>query len=417
MSRSPRSNIRRLALGRLISVTGGAAAYTALNFTVWERTHSPKMQALSLLLTFGVAGILGPLGGALGDRFDRRKVMIISEAASALVFVAMVPIHDPGLLIGVAFVSALTELPFFSASRAAIPNLAEREEDIAWANSLVTTGVHAGIAVGPVIGGLLVGTVGPAWVFGLNAASFLVSLVITVQLRGRFHEERTAAHDEHQGIGAGVRFLWREPVLRRMSAAWLVFVLGMGMGMVADAPLAESFHAGGLGFGLLIACWGTGSVIGTLFGRWLNERTEPVVMVLGAAGIALAAAGVGFAPVFPLVLGSLLIMGTCDGLTIVAENGVMQRRTPDAVRSRTMAAFDAALSLGLVVAYLCAGPALRALGPQPVYRIGAVGAAGATLVLLPLIRLRHAPATAGAEEEPQVETTLAVEGALLPPAV
>jgi hypothetical protein len=110
-------------------------------------------------------------------------------------------------------------------------------------------------------------------------------------------------------------------------------------------------------------------------------------------------------------------MGTCDGLTIVAENGVMQRRTPDAVRSRTMAAFDAALSLGLVVAYLCAGPALRALGPQPVYRIGAVGAAGATLVLLPLIRLRHAPATAGAEEEPQVETTLAVEEALLPPAV
>ena len=58
-----RAKIRRLATGRLISVTGGAAAYTALNFTVWSRTHSPGMQALSLLLTFGVAGILGPFGG------------------------------------------------------------------------------------------------------------------------------------------------------------------------------------------------------------------------------------------------------------------------------------------------------------------------------------------------------------------
>ena len=76
MNRSPRSNVRRLAIGRLISVTGGAAAYTALNFTIWHETHSPKMQALSLLLTFGVAGILGPFAGALGDRFDRRKVMI-----------------------------------------------------------------------------------------------------------------------------------------------------------------------------------------------------------------------------------------------------------------------------------------------------------------------------------------------------
>ena len=89
MSRSPRSNVRRLALGRLISVTGGAAAFTALNFTVWDRTHSPWMQALSLLLTFGVAGLMGPFAGALGDRFDRRKVLIWSEAISAVFFAAM----------------------------------------------------------------------------------------------------------------------------------------------------------------------------------------------------------------------------------------------------------------------------------------------------------------------------------------
>src|SRR5437867_7276497 len=139
MTSSPRSNIRRLAVGRLISVTGGAAAYTALNYWVWHETHSPKMQALSLLLTFGVAGILSPLGGALGDRFDRRKVMIWSEAVAAVIFGAMVFVHDPGILIAFAFGSAVVELPFFSASRAALPNLAEREEDIAWANSLITT--------------------------------------------------------------------------------------------------------------------------------------------------------------------------------------------------------------------------------------------------------------------------------------
>ena len=55
MTTPPRTAVRRLAAGRLISVTGGAAAYTALNFTIWDRTHSPGMQALSLLLTFGVA--------------------------------------------------------------------------------------------------------------------------------------------------------------------------------------------------------------------------------------------------------------------------------------------------------------------------------------------------------------------------
>jgi MFS family permease len=402
MTRSPRSNVRRLAFGRLISITGGGAAYTALNFMVWERTGSPFMQALSLLLTFGVIGLLGPFAGALGDRFDRRRVMIWSEALAAVFFGAMVFAPSPGLLIVLAFGSAIAELPHYMASRAAIPSLVERDEDLSWANSLVTMGVHAGIAVGPVIGGLLVAWLAPgsdpsdaalqragALVFGLNALSFLLSMLITISVRGRFQEERTERdRAEHGGILAGVAFLVRDRVLARMAFAWVVFVLGMGIGMVADAPLADSFEAGGLGFGLLIACWGTGSVLGTAAGRWMTARTEPRFMVLGAAGVSLAAFGVGLFSVFPLVLASLLVMGVCDGLTIVAENGVIQRRTPDAVRSRTMAALEAVLSLGLAGSYLAAGPVLRVVAPQTAYVIAGMFAVGATFVLLPIVRSR-----------------------------
>jgi MFS family permease len=390
MSRSPRSNVRRLALGRLISVTGGAAAFTALNFTVWNRTHSPWMQSLSMLLTFGVAGLLGPFAGALGDRFDRRLVLIWSEAISAVFFGAMAFVNSPLWLIGLAFCSAIAELPFFSVSRAAIPNLVEREDDIAWANSLVTLGVHSGIAIGPVIGGLLVVLVGPSLVFAVNAVTFVASLFLTLSVRGRFQEERVAgAGGEHHGMAAGIVFLWREPVLRRMTLAWFVFVLGLGMGMVADAPLAESFGWNAMGYGLMIACWGLGSTMGAAAGRWMRARTEPVWMLCGAAGITVASFAVGFAPVFVVVLAALLAYGVCEGLTIVAENGMLQRRTPDAVRSRTMAAFDAVLSFGLAIAYVAAGPVLRVMSPQSVYRLGALGAGVATLILFPLLKLRH----------------------------
>ena len=394
MQRSARSNIRRLAVGRLISVTGGAAAYTALNFAVWDRTHDPFMQALALLMTFGVAGLVGPLLGSLGDRFDRRMVMVWSEAIGAGFFFAMGFADAPLILIALAFGSAIADQPFYSASRAAIPALAESEDDLAWANSLVSMGMHAGIAVGPVIGGLLVGvTDDPSLVFVLNGVSFLVSLALTLTVRADFQERRTEGADaEHGGFSAGIRFLFREPVLRRMSIAWLVFVLGMGMGMVADAPLAiDTFDAGGFGFGLLIACWGTGSVLGTAVGRWMTTRTEPLWMVWGAAGVTASAFGVGLLPWFPAVLVALLAMGVCDGLTIVAENGIMQRRTPDAVRSRTMSAFEGVLSLGLAFAYIAAGPVLSVVGPQQVYVIAAVFALGATLVLIPLVRLRRDP--------------------------
>jgi MFS family permease len=402
-----RTAVRRLAAGRLISVTGGAAAYTALNFTVWDRTHSPGMQALSLLLTFGVAGILGPLAGALGDRYDRRRVMVVSEAVAAVFFAAMAFATDPGLLIALAFGSALAELPFFSASRAAIPNLVESDEDISWANSLITIGVHAGIAVGPVIGGVLLGLAGARAVFAINAVSFVLSLLVTLTVHGRFRVEAVRG-DEHAGLTAGLTFLWRDHVLRRMSLAWLVFVLGMGMSMVADAPLAEEFRSGSMGFGLLIACWGLGSVLGAAAGRWMTPVTEPRWLVWGSFGIAAAALGVGLSPVFALVLVALLLMGTCDGLTIVAENGIMQRRTPDAVRSRTMAAFEAVLSLGLAISYIVAGPVLEAVGdPRVVYRIAAAGAFAAAVMLLPLRRLR--PAEGGPGANGAVEVTASGE--------
>ena len=392
MNRSPRSNVRRLAIGRLISVTGGAAAYTALMFGIWNGTHSAAWQSFALLLTFGATGLLAPLTGHLGDRFDRRKVMVWSEALSAAFYAVMAAAHAPLPLILLAFASAVTESPFWSSSAAAIPNLVQTEDDISWANGLVGVGRNAGIMVGPMIGGVLVAAIGrsgPSWVFGLNAVTFVISILLTLSVHADFAGKRTQEEEEaHRGIGAGVRFIWNERVIRRMMLAWLVFLLGAGMGMVADAPLAEHFNAGSVGFGLIITCWGGGSVLGSLLGRKLTVRTEPLWLVLGAAGIAVGHFGVGTAPALVAVLVFGLIMGTGDGLTIVAEQGIMQRRTPDAVRSRVMAAFDAVLSLGLAVAYVFAGPVLNALGAQGVYLVGGVTATAATLVLLPMLRIK-----------------------------
>ena len=405
MSHSPRSNVRRLAIGRLISVTGGAAAYTALMFTVWHKTHSATWQSVALLLTFGVVGILSPLTGHFGDRFDRRKVMMISEAAAAVVFFAMAFMDAPKPLIALAFVSAMAESAFWSSSAAAIPNLVEREEDIAWANSLLGLGRNAGIMLGPVIGGVLLTALGSPWVFAINGATFVVSVFITMSVKADYSRAHSAAEqDEHQGIMAGLRFIWRDRPLRIMVMAWTVFLLGAGMGMVADAPLAEDFGAGSAGFGLLIACWGLGSVLGSLLGRKLTERTEPLWLVLGAAGIAVSGAGIFLAWTFPVVLVCLLVMGMSDGITIVAEQGIMMRRSPDAVRSRVTAGFEALLSIGIAIAYIFAGPVLKVLGAQGVYGIGGVSAGLAAIILLPLLRLGR-----------EVPTQERIDGIVAPP--
>ena len=126
--------------------------------------------------------------------------------------------------------------------------------------------------------------------------------------------------------------------------------------------------------------------------------------MLGAAGIAVAGLGIAFAPTFEIVLVALLVMGISDGISIVAEQGIMMRRSPDAVRSRVMAGFDALLSLGIALAYVFAGPVLEWLGPKGVYGVGGISAALAAVLLLPILQLRHA-----------APTDTAIEGVIAPP--
>ena len=383
---APRAAVRRLALSRLISITGSAAAYTALTFEIYDRTGSAAWLAATLLLTEGVSGIAGPITSVLGDRFDRRVVMLASDGAAAACFAAMALVDSPGPLVFVAFLSALAEAPFWPASSAAIPNLVPPEQ-VSWANSLIAVGRNTGIMAGPALGGVLLATLGAPWVFGLNAASFLVSGGLILSVHARFAGDRPD-EQEHRGIMAGFRFLWRERVLRRITAAWVVMVLGIGMAMVGDAPLAKSFDAGPVGFGLLIGLWGAGSILGSLAGRRLSARTETRWLVLATAFVAAMGFAVALSPWFWLVLALSVAWGVGDGVTVVAEQNIFQRRTPDAVRSRVLGASEGIFHGTLALSYIAAAFVLPVAGPQGMYALFGAACALSVLVLLPLLRER-----------------------------
>ncbi len=410
MNTRSRSAVRRLATARLISITGGAAAFIALNFTVYEQTRSTLWLTAALVFTFGVQGIVGPFAGVLGDRFDRRRVMIVSDLLGAVCYLGMAAVTDrPALLIAFAFCAAVVELPFESSSAAAIPNLAG-EEDLAKANSLVAIGRYAGIALGPAIGGVFVDHVGPAWVFLVNGLSFVVSAGIVWSIRVRFSHERSDEDGlEEHGLGAiraGLSFLRRQPILWRITLAWSVLVLGLGMSMVADAPFAQEFGRGADGYGYLIGAWGLGSVLGSFLGRFMTVATERVVIVVSTLGIGLTSAAIGLAPVFWFALLFLLLNGVNDSIGLVAEQSLRQRSTPDALRARVMAASESLWQLAMLASFLMATPVLDAIGPRGAYLLGGGFAVVATVILLPLLGARFAPT---ADAEPTVNDSATVE--------
>lgn len=386
---SPRTAVRRLALGRFISSTGTIASGTALSYSLYEETGSAAWVAAAMILTWGIIGLLGPISGAVGDRYDRRLVMIVGETAAAACWIAMAFLTDlPAALLALAFFASVFEAPFPAASGAAIPNVAGAE-NLSWANSLISMGRYAGLTLGPLLGGVLVASIGAPWVFAGNAISYLVSVALVASVRADFADpERDAEEiEEHRGLAAGFRFIRRDRVLTWLLMSWAVFIVGMATTLVADPVLADEFGWGSLGYGLITSCWGAGTIVGAWLGRNVRQDQEGVWLVGGSAVIALTGFAVFLSPWFWLVLVWVALFGLADGPTQVAEQNLLQRRTPDVVRSRVMGAWEAANHVSLVIAFLIGGAVVPVIGPKGAYLLGGVTGLIGTALLVPLLRL------------------------------
>jgi MFS family permease len=386
-----RAAARRIAVARMISLAGTEAAFTALLYVLFARTGSSRWVSLALLVTFGTRGLLTPLGGTLGDRFDRRHLMIGSELLGAACFAALAFAHTPGLLLVLAFLASLAETPFYPAASAAVPNLVP-PGDLAWANSTIAFGSNVGYLAGPALGGVLVASLGAPMVFAFNAVTFVVSAALVASVAGSFSSQRTD-EETYRGVRAGIRFMVSQPMLRTMTVAFAVFAVAVGSVLAAEVPLAVSFGTGSIGYGLIATTFGVGALAGSLAGRVLTESNERRLLVTCSFVTAAGLGAVALAPAFWVVLVAMLVSGGSDGLVDVAVEVIYQRLSPDAVRSRVLAGLETVFQLGLAVSFLFSGTLIDGLGPRAAYALAGVGCAVAAFMLVPLLSSRASTRT------------------------
>ncbi len=375
---------RRLALGRLISLMGGSAAYIALIAALYERTGSAAW--VSAALFAGVIGsVIGaPAAGQVGDRYDRRRVLISTDLASAAVTGAMaLVVHEPAALVGLFGLLALVTSPFAPASAAAIPNLVGAEA-AARANALVAATTSAGYLLGPLAGGLLLGVgVSASELFALDAVTFVVSAAFVLSIHRSFG---TGGGKSHPGVLAGVRLIARERMLRLLVAASMTSLLGIGIVNVAAYPLSTLLGGGTEGYGAMESLLGGGGLAGAaLAARVLTANRAPTIIAVSfavsGAGLALAAG----APVLVVALAGMAVAGAGRGLGEVADTTLVQARTDDAVRSRVFAAQEGAAHVAFSAAML-AGGVLVGAGDARLAIGTAAGCAGAAALIASRMR-------------------------------
>jgi hypothetical protein len=136
-----------------------------------------------------------------------------------------------------------------------------------------------------------------------------------------------------------------------------------------------------------------------------NIRADQVVRLCattkaGAGSRGLGSALAGLAPWFALVLGALSFHGFGDALMSVADQNILQRRTPDAIRSRVLSVADAAVTLTLALSFAIGGLTVGVIGPRAAYLVGGLTGVAAALLIVPLWRARRAGQPAPATEQP-----------------
>jgi MFS family permease len=338
-------------LGTFVSGLGTQAALVALPYQVYVETRSALLTGLLGAVELGPLVVMALLGGALADRSDRRRLLLLDQiglvaVASALCAVAVA--GDPS--IAVLFVLAGL-LAGFSALQnvvraAIVPNLVAREDMPAALainfGLLQLTGV-----LGPGLGGLLIAAAGVEAAYAADALSCLAMVGAVVALSPQVPQMVGERLSIRSSIGEGLRFVRRSPAL---LGSFVIDLSAMTFGMprALFPVLAISVYgAGASATGLLFASVAAGGVVAALTTRWLDHVrrlgivTIVAVCVWGAAVAAVALVGSLWA-----AAGLLAVAGAADSVSAVCRSVINQTVTPDALRGRMSSVFSLVVTSG-----------------------------------------------------------------------
>jgi MFS family permease len=399
-------DFRLLWLGELVSTTGRQLTVVALPLQVFLLTRSSLFVGLIGLVQVVplVASTVG--GGAIADRVDRRKLLLLTEvglaATSALLLAGALHGHPPlWYLYAVAAAQAAVFGVNGPARSAAVPNLVSRAR-LPAALALNQVLFNTTMIVGPALAGFILGAfsstdTGLAWAYAGDTASFGAAIVAAALLRPlppRREDlgERVSGWRE---IRDGFAYLRRQRVL---IATFLIDLDAMIFGMpraLFPVLALDVFQVGARGLGLLYAAPSVGALAGALTAGWVGRvrhQGRAVLWAVAVWGAAITLFGLS-GRAFPLALFLLAVAGAADVISAVFRGSILQLSVPDALRGRMSAVHIMVVTGGPRLGDVEAGAVAALVSPWFSVVSGGVACVagvGLLLLLIPELARYHA---------------------------
>ncbi|GMA15655.1 MFS transporter [Deinococcus metallilatus] len=348
-------------LGSAQSQLGSALASIALSFLVLHQTGSAGRMAQTLALSLAPF-VLMPLAGALVDRVSLKVPLIAANIARGLLQLTVgglalawseVPLW---VVNGAALLAGLATIFANPASSAAVPGLVP-ERELARANGLLGS-VNQGLwLLGTLAGGWIVSRWSPALAIVLDGVGFLIFAALLTGVRLPPRPPAQAASGVLADVRAGLRLMRRSKVLSFVPVIGFVLNAALAPVMVVLPKLMETLGAGARGYGVYLALESAGMLLAGALIAVLGQRLPPRVgTTAGFVVVTLAYAGMGWAPVFPVLLACALVLGFGLSLLNTPLTTLMQQMVPAAYLGRVFAVLGAASSLGMPLALAAVSP-------------------------------------------------------------
>jgi MFS family permease len=334
-------NFRLFFAGHSISIIGTWMQRVAQDWLVLEITGSAVAVGVAFSLQFVPTLVFGLYSGVLVDRFDRRRILLVTQAASAALaaLLALLVLTDAvelwmvnALALALGFVTVVD-----TPTRQAF--VAELVGPTSYVNgqALASTVHNGGRLVGPALAGVVIASYGAGVAFAVNALSFVAVLWGLILITPGDLREAPRARREPGQVREGLRYVHGHPELR--ACVFLVAVIalfGQNFRVVLPVLAQETFHGGAETYGWLTSALGVGAVAGALATAW-SERVSSWALLLSAIGFGVTSVLAGIAPLLTLALLAMVMVGVANIVFNTLARTLLQLATDRSMHGRVMA--------------------------------------------------------------------------------
>lgn len=368
---------RRLAASYGVNELGDWMGIVALSVLVYDQTGSALATALLFLGTRFLPALVAPLLVARVEQPPPQFALPVIYCGEAAAFGALALLAgDNFFLLGVVIVATIDgtlALAGRALTRAVVVALLEPAGELRSGNAVLNVAFTGSAAIGPGIAGLVVAGFGVQTALLLDAASFY-GIAVILFTAGRLPQAEPDPGRVRDRVRAGLAYVREQATLRRLilaqGAAFVFFAAVIPIEVIYSK---QTLAAGDSGYGLLLASWGVGMVLGSIVFAAVRRASLPVLLFFSTVAVGAGYLGLAAAPTLAVACAVSIVGGAGNGVQWVSVISAVQELTAQGMQARVMSVLESTGAAMPGVGYLFGGLIATAASPRATFLVAGLG--------------------------------------------